>query len=105
MSFCDALDAVLHVRRQAGPTTLLGELEKLKILDSSMLMSSSAASPMSSPDVVQGHLLPATEVAAPPCWRVREWSVCQSGAIRPSLAAGCPVLLGTRQPRHVQALG
>ena len=68
MSFCDALDAVLHARRQAGPTTLLGGLEKLEILDSSMPMSSSAASPMPFPDVVRGRLLPATEVAAPPCW-------------------------------------
>jgi hypothetical protein len=100
LSFCGALDTVLHACRQAGPTNLLGELEKLEILDSSMLISSSAASPMSSRDAVRDRLLPVTKAAAPPCWRVREWSVGSSGAPRTF-----PGLLGNHQPRQVQAMG
>jgi hypothetical protein len=61
-SSCDALDAVLHARQQAGLTTLLDELEKLEILDSAMLMSSSTASSMPFFDVVRSRLPPTTEV-------------------------------------------
>jgi hypothetical protein len=99
MSFCVALDAVLYAQRQAGSSTLLGELEKLEILDSSVLMSSSAANLIPSRDVARGRLLPATEVAAPPCWRVREWLVRRS-RFRSRWWRNA-LLLGNR---HVQAL-
>jgi len=54
-----------------------------------MLMSSSAAIPIPSPDVIRGRLLPATEVAAPPCCEfLNDRSV---GALQAPLAAACPL--------------